>query len=71
MARQILNVKKINKLQAAFFLELNLEGEFRLALRLSPDDEDEQETHREDHAEGCEVPHRSASLHCQYTEHQD
>lgn len=54
-----------------FFLELNLEGEFSLALRLSPDDEDEQETHREDHAEGCEVPHSSASLHCQYTERQD
>lgn len=59
---------------AAFFgrgEELNLEGEFGLALRLPPNDESQQETHSEDQAEGREVPRSSASLHGQYTECQD
>lgn len=53
------------------FLESNLEREFRLALGLSPDDEGEEETRHENDAEGYEVPHSRASLHCQHTEHQD
>lgn len=49
----------------------NLEGEFGFALRLPPNDESQQEAHSEDQAEGCDVPHCSASLHGQYTERQD
>lgn len=53
------------------FLESNLEGKFCLALRLSPDDKGEEETHHEDDTEGYDVPHSSASLHCQHTECED
>lgn len=53
------------------FLESNLEGKFCLALRLSPDDKGEEETHHEDDTEGYDVPHSSAPLHCQHTECED
>lgn len=49
----------------------NLEGEFCLALRLPPDDEDEDQTHHEDDGEGYDAPRGTTSLHRQYTEGQD
>lgn len=49
----------------------HLKGELSFALGLPPNDERQQEAHSEDQAEGCDVPHRSASLHGQYTERQD
>lgn len=69
-----LMTQQIDKIKLQHFWrgeELNLEGEFGLALRLPPNDESQHETHSEDQAEGREVPHSSASLHGQYTERQD
>lgn len=62
---------KIDLFHKELFLELNLEREFCLALRLSPDDKGEEETHYKDDAEGYNVPQSSSSLHGQYTERQD
>lgn len=53
------------------FQESNLEREFCFALRLSPDDEREDETHHEDEAESNNVPQSSAALNCQNAKGQD
>lgn len=71
LCQDIKNASNPSCLGLSDFVESNLEGELCLALRLSPDDIGEYETHHQDDTEGYDVPCNTTSLHCQYTEYQD